>query len=97
MGKASQEFRSGDQASPPERVCDLEVWRPIDTAPREPRSRGHSFGPLIYVLMPYHPKPDWDVGWWCTYHHCFRFTHDDGPGDMQPTAWAPLHGPEGQR
>lgn len=74
-------------------------WKPIETAPREPRKRGHTRGPLIGLLIPYEPKlfryeDCQDVGYWCTFDKCFRFSGDDGPHDMQPTHWCELLMPE---
>ena len=67
-------------------------WRDIESAPRHPRDAGHSYGPLVWVLIPYTP-PEADIGWWDRHAKCWRFTGDDGPDDIQPIKWAPLPAP----
>lgn len=67
-------------------------WLPIVAAPRAPRDEGHSFGPLVWVLLPYSTY-EADIGWWCAHDGCFRYTGDDGPHDIQPTHFKPLDVP----
>lgn len=63
-------------------------WRPIGTAPRD--------GTRVKLLIPYNRNTFseaecTDQGSWCGDYRCFRFDGDDGPNDIQPTYWMPLH------
>ncbi len=62
-------------------------WQPIESAPKD--------GGSVLLYIPYSPEkfpPEEcaDVGRWNDEDGCFRFNGDDGPDDIQPTAWMPL-------
>jgi hypothetical protein len=84
-------FTEGDEMG--SRAVPCQGWQPIETAPKQPRAAGWSRGPLVWLLIPYSPNPEPDVGWWSEGYDCFRFTGEDGPNDIQPIAWAPLAKP----
>lgn len=44
-------------------------------------------GRRMSLLIPYSPRPQWDVGYWCDKDECFRYDGDDGPNDIQPIKW----------
>jgi len=78
-------------------------WQSMETAPIDPIVQNHAsdfapncHGPEVLLYFP-DLNDDVSVGWWSYADNCWRSVSDDGPNDVQPTAWRPLPAPPSLR